>query len=385
MRTALIVFPEAPYPAIGGGPLRSASIVEALAGQFELTAIHFRLEGDPDPASLYPTPLLERSHNVTLPHHAKSFLPRLGRNLMRAIRGVPPLMDRFGKQESALLGIVGNRIYDLVWLEHFWLAPYGEVLRPHAKRLVLDLHNIDSAYYASLARSSPWLHKPLLHWFANRAGYFEAKLLAQFDLLLTTSAQDAARLRHSNVQVLPNTIPWHSAPSEPRTETMVFTGNFAYTPNQQGLDWFLNQVWPIVLRKKPNLRLRLVGKEIHYARSSAPNIDYVGPVEDAVVEIARSEVVIVPLQSGSGTRLKILEAFAACTPVVSTSIGAEGLEAIPGQHYKLADCPESFAQAVVELFDNREERSRLAEEGRRLYEARYTWQSARKILSELDL
>ena len=365
--------------------MRMASIVQGLADQFELTAIHYRLEGEPDPALSYPPKLLKESHVLTIPQHAKSFLPRLARNLVRAARGVPPLIDRFSRQEEAIGRIVSGRSWDVIWMEHFWVAPYAKLLRPHGKKLVVDLLNIESVYYQSLAGASSVLHRPLLHRFANQARRYEEELLKDFDLVVTTSPDDAGRLVHPNLLVLPNTIPFHAAPSEPRTETLVFTGNFAYTPNQQGLDWFLNQVWPIVLREKPGLRLRLVGKEIHYARSSAPNIDYVGPVEDAVVEIARSEVVIVPLQSGSGTRLKILEAFAACTPVVSTSIGAEGLEAIPGQHFKLADSPDSFAQAVVELFDNRDERSRLAEEGRRLYEARYTWRSARKILSELDL
>ncbi|MCX6610692.1 MAG: glycosyltransferase family 4 protein, partial [Acidobacteria bacterium] len=203
--------------------------------------------------------------------------------------------------------------------------------------------------------------------------------------LLTTSEQDKARIQHPKIHVLPNTIPWHDLPTQPRSESIVFTGNFAYTPNQQALHWFLQNCWADLLKQKPKLRLRLVGKEIHYAHSSHPNIDYIGPVPDAIVEIAKSRLAIVPLLSGSGTRLKILEAWAAGTPVISTSVGAEGLEASPGQHLIIADSHQAFTQSILDLFDNEVNRSRITQAARSLYETTYTWQSARKILSELDL
>jgi len=385
MRRALILLPEAPYPVIGGGPLRTASIIEALAPQFQLTAIHYQLAGDPDPATLYPPNLLHQSHTLPLPQHAKSTIPKILRNLNRALRGIPPLVDRFAGHEAALHQILTNQNYDLIWVEHFWAATYAPLLKQHASKLVLNLHNIEHAYYDSLAATSPLLHRPLLQHFAQKARAYEAHLLPHFHLLLTTSQQDKDRIAHPNIQVLPNTIPWHDLPTQPKSESLVFTGNFAYTPNQQALHWFLENCWPSLLKAKPNLRLRLVGKEIHYARSSHPNIDYIGPVPDAIVEIAKSRLAIVPLLSGSGTRLKILEAWAAGTPVVSTPLGAEGLDATPGQHLQIAKSPGDFTQTILDLFDNEIGRSRITQSARNLYETSYTWQTARKILSELDL
>jgi len=385
MPKALIILPEAPYPAIGGGPLRTASILQPLAKQFDLTAIHFRLDGDPDPALDYPPNLLTKSHTLNLPHHAKSFLPRLTRNLKRALQGIPPLVDRFSGHNQTLQQILNNENFDLIWLEHFWLAPYAALLKPHTKKLILDLHNIESAYYTSLAQASPKIHHPLLNHFARQAKHYENTLLPQFDLVLTTSNDDKKRINHPNTHVLPNTIPVHPSPHEPKTPTIVFTGNFAYTPNQQALHWFLQNVWSTVLKTNPNIRLRLVGKEIRYAHSTAPNIDYIGPVENAVTEIAKSRLAIVPLQSGSGTRLKILEAFAASTPVISTKIGAEGLDAIPGQHYELANSPEAFSQSILDLFDNKEQCTSMAQAARQLYEQNYTWNAAAKVLADLRL
>ena len=385
MPRALILLPEAPYPVIGGGPLRSACVIEGLASQFELSAIHFHLAGDPDPATLYPPNLLSSSHTLKLPQHAKSLFPRLIRNLNRALRGVPPLVDRFAGHEATIEGILRNQRFDLIWVEHFWAASYAPLLKQHTSKLVLNLHNIEHAYYDSLATAAPFLHRSLFRHFARNARHYEARLLPQFDLLVTTSSDDASRIHHPNIRVLPNTIPWHVQPNEPQTESLVFTGNFAYTPNLQALHWFLENCWPTLLKHKPQLRLRLVGKEIQYARSRHPSIDYIGPVPDAIPEIAKSRLAIVPLQSGSGTRLKILEAWAAGCAVLSTPIGAEGLDAKPDEHLKIAEGAEAFTQSVLDLLDNEMVRSRLVQAGRLLYEDRYTWQSARKILSELDL
>jgi glycosyltransferase involved in cell wall biosynthesis len=116
-----------------------------------------------------------------------------------------------------------------------------------------------------------------------------------------------------------------------------------------------------------------------------PRIQVVGPVEDAVVELARASVAIVPLRAGSGTRFKILEAWAAGRPVVSTTIGAEGLCAVDGEHLLLADTPERFADAVSALLDSADLRGRLGRAGRRLYEERYTWEAAWASLVEAGL
>jgi glycosyltransferase involved in cell wall biosynthesis len=114
--------------------------------------------------------------------------------------------------------------------------------------------------------------------------------------------------------------------------------------------------------------------------TSAPGIDVVGPVADAVAEIARSRIAIVPLRTGSGTRLKILEAWAAGVPVVSTTIGAEGLPARHGQHILLADSPADFAESVTRLLTCPELCRGLGKAGRLLLEKEFTWESAWKSL-----
>lgn len=380
-RKALVVLPEAAYPVMGGGPLRTASILEWLRERFQLSAIYFRLEGEPDPIEHYPEGMFTECLSLSLPLHDKNMAAKVLRNAGRALRGITPLVDRFGGQQERIAAWLSGKRYDLAWVEHFWAAQYGCILRGAAGKLVLDLHNIESAYFDSLARTAG----PALLWrhFAQCARREEQRWLRDFDRLIVTSDVDAARVRARRIGVVPNTAPWRERLEVERQWAVVFSGNFAYAPNQLGLKWFLAEVWPRVTEQEPDLRLRLVGKEVHYAPAGGINVDRVGPVEDAVAEIARARVAVAPIRSGSGTRLKILEAFAAGVPVVSTSLGAEGLR-LQGEAL-LADRGEDFAQAIVDLVRDEWRQRQLGDAGRRLYEEQFSWRSAWRALDLLDL
>jgi polysaccharide biosynthesis protein PslH len=388
---AMILSPEVPYPPVGGGALRSASIVEYLAARYDLGAIHFRQVGDPDPALDYPAGHLAEAHLIPLPFHARTLGARIGRNVWRAARGVPPMQDRFSGLENEIRSALRERRFAVIVVEHLWLAQYAGLLRDHAEKLVLDLHNIESRFFDTMAATSPLWYRPFLERFARANGELERALLPRFDLVLTTSPEDSTRVEGwapGKTHVVPNTIPPQPQPSVEKRNEIVFTGNFEYQPNQLALAWFTAQCWPELLKRSPELKLRLVGKQIEYAIPNVRhdvNVEFVGPVEDAVKEIAHAKAAIVPLLSGSGTRLKIIEAWAAGTAVVSTPLGAEGLDAVPDEHLKLAASAWEFTQTTARLLDNEKERFRLARNARALYEERYTWRRVTQILSQLDL
>lgn len=353
--------------------------------------MNFRLQGRQDPAERFPAGLLAGSFAIDLPHHSKSFASRAWRNAGRALRGIPPLMERFGGRQAELQRFLAGRHFEEIWLEHFWMAPYAPLLRQHGRRLVLDLHNIESCLFETLADGEGVVMRPLLRHFAAASRRMERHWLPQFDQVLVTSEADAERataLGAQRVMVVPNAIPWHLLPAVERSKSLVFSGNFEYQPNQQGLRWFIGQCWPQILAAVPDLRLRLVGVGIEYAArhtAGAANVDLVGPVEDAVAEIGRSLVAIVPLLAGSGTRLKILEAWAAGTAVVSTAIGAEGLEGNSEEIVKIATDQGSFTQSVITLVQNEGERSRLATQARLHFERAYTWSVVHQRLANMSL
>jgi glycosyltransferase involved in cell wall biosynthesis len=172
-------------------------------------------------------------------------------------------------------------------------------------------------------------------------------------------------------------------PPREERDIIVFSGTLEYEPNRTAVRYFTEQIWPALREKWPGLRWRLVGRNPEAVERFArhdPRIECTGPVDDAISHLSAAKVAVVPLLSGSGTRLKIIEAWAAGTAVVSTSVGAEGLPARHGENILLADSPESFASAVALLLESPVERSRIGRAGRAQYERAFTWNAAWSVL-----
>jgi glycosyltransferase involved in cell wall biosynthesis len=161
-----------------------------------------------------------------------------------------------------------------------------------------------------------------------------------------------------------------------------------YGPNLQAARWFAQEIWPEIRKAHPGIAWRLVGKNesgIRRRLRGVEGVEITGMVEDSIAELARARLVVVPLLSGSGTRLKILEAWAAGVPVVSTTLGAEGLGAEPGVDLVIADSAAGFAKAVNNLLESPDLRERLTDSGRRKLYATFTWQAGWNKLKELGL
>jgi polysaccharide biosynthesis protein PslH len=356
---ALFISPEAPLTGWGGGGLRSASLLEFLRSRYDVQVAGF-----------------------TLPHHSKSTAARVWRNARRFVRGAPPLFDRYSGFEAQLQPFFDRR-YRLGVIEHFWCASYAAALRPHCDRLVLDLHNIESELARTHAMATGGLQAIAGKRFASAYEKLERRWIPEFDVVLVASDADRARVDHPSVHVFPNALPEIARPGVAESDSIVFSGNLEYHPNVEAVRWFRNEVWP---RVRNTTRWRLIGRNPEAVAgivAGDQRIDLIGPVEDAVAEIARSKVAVVPLLSGSGTRFKILEAWAAARPVVSTTLGAEGLNARAGEHLLIADAPADFAAAIARLLPDDALRRRLGEAGRALYLDRFTWNAAWRAIEGL--
>jgi len=385
----LFLSPESPYPVRGGGPLRSASLLEYLACRFDVHAIVFRQPGDPDPAQVFPSGRIEKLDVVDLPYHSRHPWARALRNSRRLIRNVPPLMDRFAGFNERFAAIAGGHAFQFAVIEHFWCAPYITELRASCQQVFLDLHNIESAWHRSLAEAEGPVRASLLRRFAAESAALERKWLPKFDAVLVTSKHDAQLVRGlvpgCAPTIYPNALPEIAAPVRPERCEIAFSGNLEYQPNISAVRFFREKIWPS-LRKRPDLTWRIVGRNPEAIRgiiSGDPRIVLTGFIEDAIQELAAAQVAVVPLLAGSGTRVKILEAWAAGTPVVSTSLGAQGLECRDQEHILIADTPDSFREAVLRLLDSAELRLRIGAAGRKLYEERYTWPKGWKALDPL--
>ncbi len=170
-------------------------------------------------------------------------------------------------------------------------------------------------------------------------------------------------------------------PVPPRDGTgaeLLFVGTTQVDANRDGLLWFVDQVLPLLEHEVPEVRLRIVGgsppPEIH-ALGERPNVSVSGYVPDIAPAFAAAAVFVVPLRAGGGTRLKILESLAYGVPTVSTTIGAEGLDLVDGEHLLLGDDPPAFAARVVTLLRDRALGDRIRRNGRAVVEAVYSWQA----------
>jgi glycosyltransferase involved in cell wall biosynthesis len=385
--SALFLTPEAPYPLAGGGSLRSASLLEYLALHYDVDVIVFREPGAPDPAGLIPGRLARRVTVVELPPNRRTLAARALRNASRVVRRVPPLVDRFSGFSAKITRALSGARYDVGVIEHFWCAPYLEQLSPVCARTVLDLYDVESVLHARCAavesRATATAHRV----FQRASQELERFWLPRFSLVLATSQIDVDLARaiapQARFAIYPNSLPPTVLPPAGDEEAIVFSGNMEYHPNVTAVRFFRVEVWPRLRERWPKLVWRLVGKNpgaVERYTAGDPRIEVTGPVEDAVCEIARSRVAVVPLLTGSGTRLKILEAWAAGLPVVSTTIGAEGLPVQDGETALLADGAEAFADAVTRLLTCTDLRHRIGNAGRLLLEKEFTWETAWKKL-----
>jgi len=388
--SVLVLTPEAPYPAVGGGALRTASLVEYLARRYTTDLIIFREPEAPDPRKAFPDELARRVDVLKLPHHSRAAPARAGRNLLRIARGVPPLNDRFAGYGRALARLIAGRSYDLAVIEHFWCAPYVAQLEKVCPRVALDLHNIESTLMTLAAKAGSRLTAPMFLRFATASEALERQWLPRFALLLAASARDAEQITRlapeAVVGVYPNAIPLQPLPEVEKEDAIVFSGNLEYHPNRAAVKFFARKAWPKLRMRWPNLKWRIIGKNPEAVAefvADDPRIELTGPVDDAVMVLARARVAVAPLLSGSGTRVKILEAWAAGLPVVSTTLGAEGLEAVDGRDLMLADTADAIRGAINVLLGSRDWRDEMGASARRLYEHKYTWEAAWQCLDDI--
>lgn len=279
---------------------------------------------------------------------------------------------------------------DVVSIEHDFSAALGDDLSWDVPR-VLTVQNVTAAYYARRASTGGWLQGVAYTTEAWRADRYISPRFARYARLIAMSEADAELLRartNTEIDVVPNgaVIGPVLAPVGGQA-TVLFTGTMSHPPNREGIVWFHTAVWPQVRRELPDVRLVIVGRHPHTdvlaLADSDPSVQVAGEVPDLTPYFAAATVVVAPLHSGSGTRLKILDAFAAGRAVVATSVGAEGLETKDGEHLAIANDAAGFAAATLRLLTDSSLREDIAAGGRQLAEARYDWGSLGTRLGEI--
>jgi glycosyltransferase involved in cell wall biosynthesis len=267
------------------------------------------------------------------------------------------------------------RRYDAIFLSSVLL---GRLPLPPGTPVVGDTHNVEFDVHRRIAASGDrWLRRQYARWQCHATQREERRWGRRVDLVLATSARDQSVFQREamigDVEVIPNGIdlaefaPLREA-RDPRGEPVIlFTGLMSYYPNQQAVRWFIDTILPRVRLEVPAARFIVAGAAppAWLTASRDPHIQITGIVADMRRYLARATVVVAPLLVGGGTRVKILEACAVARPVVSTTLGAEGLSLRHGESILLADDSVGFASQIVRLLTTPSLRIALAESGRR--------------------
>ncbi len=252
---------------------------------------------------------------------------------------------------------------------------------------IIDQHNIE---YELLQRIYRCEKSPLRKWY----NWSESRILKRkeleycrkADIVLVVSERERLLLKEllpdQLIEVVPNgvdTEAFHrNASLHEIPDQIIFTGTMNYYPNTQAVLFFAKNCWPLIWEQVPTATWLIVGKnptlEVQRLATTLPGVTVTGAVPDMLPYLTTSTVAIAPILAGSGTRLKILEALAAKTAIVSTTIGCEGLAVVPDKHLLVADTPDAFVHAVVTLMRNPQMRNALASAGRALIEAEYSWE-----------
>jgi polysaccharide biosynthesis protein PslH len=297
--------------------------------------------------------------------------------------------------QKSLSRILRGRRFDIVNLEFSYLGHYDLRQAPPGERLpalVVDSHNIDYDLARQYARDGRSLVRRLYasaNWRKLRRE--ELGTYRDADGVYLCSAVDQRRLLNeapgARTAVIPNAADveyYKPRPAHPPPDgrTVVFFGLLSYPPNIDGVIHFVRDIWPRVAEAHPEARFKIIGGRPppSLLALAGPRVELTGFVSDLRPHLAAAAAVVVPLRLGGGTRLKIVEAMAMGKAIVSTTLGAEGIEAVPGRDVLIENEPTAFAEAVNRLLASPGMAARIGQSARQLAVGRYAWSGAARAL-----
>jgi glycosyltransferase involved in cell wall biosynthesis len=379
-----------PYPPTNGGAIKSYNILKHLGSKHQVTLLTF-VRSDSEVASL---------------EHLRAFCSEIDfckitrsafencRNAVRSLVSAKPFIILRDLQPE-MVSKVHNALQwqpDLVYVDHLQMFQY--VPEGLQCPVVLDNHNVEWLIIRRFASTSMPIHQRFfasIEWRKLRK--YEICACRRADLVITVTENDRNILIANGVpawKVVSLPIGVHVSSLQPvelaRSDRKITTfGTMSWPPNVDSVVYFARMIYPRIKRCIPGVQFNVIGKNppskvLSLARKDF-SIKVLGYVEELCSAVIGTAAFVVPLRIGSGMRVKILDAMAMGLPVVTTSIGCEGIDLKPGEHALVVDSPSEFAEAVVYLIQNYEARVRLGKSGRAFVEQHHSWPS---ILEQLD-
>ena len=395
-----------PYPPDAGPKVKTWHVLKYLvnAGHEVILATFVRPEEEP-----YLVEVRQYCSEVHAVPIRRSRFKDVYYLLLSNFTGRPFLVERddLGEMRQLVSKLVTDGDFDVIHADQLTMTQFafpGRSLHNRfpgvSPRLVFDAHNAVWTIVERTRENAAWYLKPVLALEAGRVRRYEAELVQNFDHTLAVTDLDKEALLETipvkdkngaarKITVVPIAVDTTlQAPvvRQPGSHKIVTLGTLHYPPNADGIRWFARAVFPLIKAQQADAHLTIIGKNppadfTELAANSASSVEVTGYVPDLTPYFEQACLVVVPVRAGGGMRVRILEAFSRAMPVVTTTVGLEGIHAVVGQDVLVEDTPEGFAAAVVAVLNDPELQNRLAENGRRLAENRYDWQV---VLAEMN-
>lgn len=386
----LVMLPRVPFPLHDGGAIAMFNLVKGLKENgADLTVFayntikHFN---DPIPQEIKG---LGSIHTVFIDNRVKP----LGA-FLNLFSSTSYNIERFKseKVEQELSVILSNNTFDIIHFDSLYTGIYLSIVKrlsPNTK-CVLRQHNVEYQIWDRIAQGASLLKKAYLNILVKRLKQEEDTLIPEFDAIVPITDVDAISFEQSGAKkqhVCPvgvNMGSYTTVQKESNTSLNVFhLGSLDWMPNLEGIEWFLNEVWPLVIKELPKVQFHIAGRNMPQwitALDGSNNIVIDGEIPSAPEYLKSNSIMVVPLKSGSGMRVKIIEGFAAGKAIVSTTVGAEGIKYSEDENIAIADTPVEFSNKLIDLLGSKEKIAQMGQQAQVLVSREYSDVSTAKSL-----
>ncbi|MAY83230.1 MAG: glycosyl transferase [Flavobacteriales bacterium] len=389
-QSILFISTQLPYPPKSGGTIKSWNYISHLTKQFDVGLACFLKEDDNSHLAEFKTKLQLKdclTESLNMPRNIFSLVGSyLFSNSLNLYR------NRSASFRSKVNELSVN--YDMILIDHYEMFQY--VPANYSGKVIVHTHNAEFALWQRMAElSANPLIKLALNMESRRVKNYESKIFRKADLVYATPS-DIESFKEAGINSEKFAKTYHLGNEEllylpaieyEQTEkSLVFMGTLSWEPNIDGLLWFIEEVYPSIIEKHPDLKLYVLGKQSD-DRLSKLSRDYSGIhlcgfIEDIDQYLRKSRVFIAPLRFGSGMKVKVLEGMYRGLPMVTTEVGAEGLEVKNEQHMIITDDATEYAKSCIRLIEDKDLWMRLSESSRKLASDKYTWEPLFKEMDE---
>ena len=386
---------DLPYPPISGGRIRVYNLLRRVASRHEVSL----------------AALLESPHDAEGVAHLQQFCARVETANIRqssrlakvpgllryALEGKPPELNLLYSEDLIIKikQLFSKTDFDIVQIESVMGLYFDTLPLNRQFKSIVMFQNITSQQFNRFSNvEERWDRKLRTRLNAVTMGYWEPRYAERFDRCTVVSEIDRHLLKQSNprlqVDVIPNGVDVGTyqplpLPLENIHPSLLFIGHMGYQPCADAVLYFCREIFPIIRKAITKTEFWVVGRDPlpEVLELDGSGVHVTGRVEDVLPYYRQNPVCVVPLRAGGGTRLKILEAMALGRPVVSTTIGCEGLDVVDGEHLFIADTPEQFAEKTVRLLNDRQLYRNISTKARHLVETRYGWDNIAERLMDV--